>query len=226
MSFEPENSPELLDQGPLEPVAESTPTIEPPIVNKPKLWSRNSLWRDVVEIALLVIMIYTLVNLATARAIVEGNSMQPNFQPKQLIVVNRFAYYFGEPHRGDVIVLHNPTNLNDDDLIKRVIGLPGDTIKIVEGRVYINGVMVSEPYIVKFCDTGCDGTWTLGQNQYFVLGDNRSNSLDSHIFGPINRALIVGQAWIRYWPLQDAQMIPHPDYPDLTKQFTVPKDAN
>lgn len=226
MSFDPENPSELLaPEYPAVPVDSDT-SAQQPTPFRPKLWSRNALWRDVAEIALLVITIYTLVNLATARAIVEGNSMQPNFQPKQLIVINRFAYYFGEPQRGDVIVLHNPTNLNDDDLIKRIIGLPGDRVQIVNGRVYVNGVMLNEPYIVKFCETGCDGTWTLGQAEYFVLGDNRSNSLDSHIFGPINRSLIVGQAWIRYWPLQDAQMIPHPDYPNLNKQFTVPKDSN
>lgn len=209
----------------------STPTsalsLEPPApvtVERPRLSSHNALWRDAMEILVLIVTIYTLVNLATARAIVEGDSMQPNFQPKQLIIVNRFVYYFGEPHRGDVIVLHNPKNPNED-FIKRLIGLPGETVVIKEGRVYINDRLLDEPYIPKFCTAGCDGTWTIEPDNYFVLGDNRSNSYDSHMFGTINRDLIVGQAWIRYWPPQNMGMIPHPGYLNLTGQYTAPSQT-
>ncbi len=194
---------------------------------------RRGLWRDAIEMVALIVVIYTFVNLTTARAIVEGPSMQPNFYTGQLIIVNLFAYYFAPPARGDVIVLHNPSedcksviqqnasvlillpnNVSNgcDDLIKRVIGLPGETVDIKGGRVSINGVPIDEPYIAHFCDRGCDGTWHLKPNQYFILGDNRANSYDSHAFGPIDLSLIVGQAWIRYWPLPDAQAIPHPTY--------------
>lgn len=193
-------------------------------IDRPRLASRNALWRDALEILVLIVTIYTLVNLATARAIVEGDSMQPNFHPKQLIIVNRFVYYFGQPRRGDVIVLHNPKNPSED-FIKRLIGLPGETIRIKEGRVYIDDKLLDEPYIPRFCTAGCDGTWTTGPNEYFVLGDNRSNSYDSHMFGPIDRDLIVGQAWIRYWPPSDIGMIPHPGYLNLTGQYTVPTNT-
>jgi signal peptidase I len=178
---------------------------------RPGLTRHRAIWRDVFEIVLLVVTIYTLVNLATARAVVEGQSMQPNFYTGQLVIVNRFAYYFASPQRGDVIVLHDPLDPTQD-FIKRVMGLPGETIQIREGRVYVNGTELDEPYITDFCRAGCDGTWTVKPDEYFVLGDNRSNSFDSHSFGPISRQLIVGQAWIRYWPPQDMGFIQHPGY--------------
>ncbi len=211
----------------------------------PGLSSRRGWWRDILEIVALIVIIYTLVNLSTARAIVEGPSMQPNFYTGQLVIVNRFAYYFSQPQRGDVVVLNNPTDACKDfvknknvieipfltqtdtngqceDLIKRVVGLPGETIQIKEGRVYANGTLLDEPYIEKFCTVGCDGTWHLGPDEYMVLGDNRTNSYDGHNFGPINRRLIVGQAWIRYWPLPVAGMIPHPAYGQVSTTYTAP----
>ncbi|HLY28414.1 MAG TPA: signal peptidase I, partial [Aggregatilineales bacterium] len=135
-----------------------------------------------------------------------------------------FAYFYSEPQRGDVVIVHNPRqecrtaapdDPNCEDLIKRVIALPGEYVQIKEGRVYINNGHdpIQEPYIKDFCQ-GCDGSWILDSQHYFILGDNRNNSWDSHAFGPIPRDLIVGQAWIRYWPLQDEGLIPHPTYDD------------
>ncbi len=188
-----------------------------PVVKRPTLLSRNTILRDVLEIALLIATIYTLVNLATARAVVEGASMQPNFYTGQLVIVNRFAYYFANPQRGDVIVLHDPQD-PAQDFIKRVVGLPGEVIQIKEGRVYANGTLLDEGYIPRFCTTGCDGTWSLDDTQYFVLGDNRPNSHDSHSFGPLDRKLIVGKAWIRYWPPQDFGMVPHQEYGPVSSE--------
>src|SRR5262249_30318833 len=113
--------------------------------------------------------------------------------------------------RGDVIVLHDPGNPNQD-FIKRVIGLPGEKVEIKKGRVYANGELLDEPYIAEFCTNGCDGSWEIKAGQYFVLGDNRAHSYDGHSCGPVNRSLIVGQAWIRYWPLSDIGVIQHPRY--------------
>ena len=219
------------------PGALSVPLVEAPPLDQPTIRpARRGLWRDLLEMVVLVVVIYTLVNLMTARAIVEGPSMQPNFYTDQLIIVNLFSYYFAPPHRGDVIVLHNPsdsckdviarnegtavlipnnTTSSCDDLIKRVIGLPNETIQIKGGRVSINGVQIDEPYIAHFCEAGCDGIWHTSAEQYFVLGDNRSNSYDGHAFGPINRSLIVGRAWIRYWPPAVMGAIPQPSYGPL-----------
>lgn len=194
---------------------------EPVRIKRPGLLSRNALWRDVIEVVLLIAIIYTFVNLATARAVVEGSSMQPNFATGQLVIVNRFAYFFSSPQRGDVVVLHNPSN-NNEDYIKRVIGLPNEYVQIRDGRVYVNGMMLDEPYIAKFCKAGCDGTWQLDADEYFVLGDNRGSSHDSHSFGPIKGSLIVGQAWVRYWPLPDFSVIDHPRYDPVPQDFTPP----
>jgi signal peptidase I len=199
------------------PESREVESISPEKVRKPGLSPRNTLWRDVIEIVFLIVIIYTLVNLSTARAVVEGSSMQPNFETGQLVIVNRFAYYFNNPERGDVIVLHNPKNANED-FIKRVVGLPGEIVEIKEGRVYANGIRLEEPYIENFC-ANCDKAWTLGPDEYFVLGDNRRNSHDSHSFGPIKRDLIVGQAWIRYWPPKDFALIHHPDYGPIPSFF-------
>jgi signal peptidase I len=187
-----------------------------PINRGPIVHPRQHIWRDMFEFALLLISIYALVNLTTARAVVEGISMQPNFFTGQLIVVNRLIYYFAKPARGDVIVLHDPEDPSQD-FIKRVVGLPGEQIAIRAGRVYVNGTMLEEPYIATFC-TSCDGTWELDADHYFVLGDNRPNSHDSHAFGPLDRRLIVGKAWLRYWPFPDFGFIPSQLYGSISSQ--------
>lgn len=184
-----------------------------PSAPKPALRRKRSPFRDIFELVLLVLLTFTPINLMTARAIVKGPSMLPTFRTDNLVIVNRMAYFFSRPQRGDVVVLHNPNNPQGDDLIKRIVALPGETVEIRGGVVFINGVQLNEPYVREYC--GCNGTWTLGVNQYFVLGDNRNNSYDSHNFGPIDRSLIVGQAWIKYWPLAEFEFVHHPRYDNL-----------
>jgi len=184
---------------------------------RPRLHSKHSLLRDVLEIALLVLMTFTPINLVTARAIVDGPSMQPTLYTGDLVIVNRAAYFFRAPQRGDVIVLRNPRSAQGDDLIKRVIGLPNETVELRNGRVYINGTLLEEPHVRAFCGLGCNGKWMLSTSQYFVLGDNRPQSYDSHNFGPVEQRLIVGQAWIRYRPLSSFTMIEHPTYASLAR---------
>jgi signal peptidase I len=181
------------------------------MITRPTLHQNRRLWRDVADILLLIAGIYAFVNLMTSRAIVEGSSMEPNFFTHDLVIVNRAVYFFASPQRGDVVVLHNPNNA-DQDFIKRVIGLPNEHIDIRGGQTYINGQLLDEPYISRLCPSYCDGEWQLGPDEYFVLGDNRPHSHDSHSFGPIKRQMIVGQAWIKYWPLNAFEIIHHPDY--------------
>jgi signal peptidase I len=187
---------------------------------RPRLASPRSLVREAFETMLLIVSIYCLVNLSTARYVVEGASMAPNFQTDQFIIVSRVAYLFGAPARGDVIVFHNPQDPSHD-FIKRVIGLPGETVQILDGKAYINGAPIDEPYVAELCKNQvCDRTWTLDADHYIVLGDNRSHSHDSHSFGPLDRSLIIGKAWIRYWPPPDWSLIPHYDYGPL--RYTSP----
>ncbi len=175
------------------------------ISRKPHLW-------ETAQTLLLALSIFCLANLTTARYVVEGPSMIPNFDNDQFIIVSRLAYLFGKPARGDVIVFHNPQNPSQD-FIKRLIGLPGETIQIKSGKVYANDTPLDEPYVAELCQNQqCDGTWILDAEHYFVLGDNRSHSHDSHNFGPLDRSLIIGRAWIRYWPPQAWSIIPHHDF--------------
>ena len=164
------------------------------------------------ETLLIILSVYAAVNLITARYVVDGPSMEPNFITGQFIVVNRLLYWFASPARGDVIVFHNPEDPSRD-LIKRVIGLPDETIRIEDGSVYVNGKLLLEPYVKSLCaNHRCDSTWTLDATHYLVLGDNRNQSHDGHNFGPLDRTLIVGRAWARYWPPTAWGMIPSVSY--------------
>jgi signal peptidase I len=160
--------------------------------------------RELVDTAALVIAIFTLVNLASARYIVEGDSMLPNFETNQYLIVSRVNYLFGEPERGDVVVFHYPHD-PDEDYIKRVVGVPGDTIEIRDTRVYVNGEPIDEPYTLEPCTPGrCpDTSVTLGEDEFWMMGDNRNNSSDSRSFRAVHRSYIVGEALIRYAPIED-----------------------
>lgn len=173
---------------------------------RPRLQLTNSLQsvREIGETILLIVVIYTLVNLASARFIVDGPSMQPNFETGQFVLVSRVNYLVSEPQRGDVVVFKYPGN-PQEDYIKRVIGTPGDTVEIRDALVYVNGVQLDEPYINEPClPSRCpDNVWELGADEFFVMGDNRNHSSDSRAFGPVKRDLIIGEALVRYWPPQD-----------------------
>lgn len=170
---------------------------------------RRSVIREIIDIAVLVVVIYTLVNLLSARFIVDGPSMQPNFETGQFVLVNRIGYLMTEPARGDVIVFRSP-DASEFDLIKRIIGLPGETINITNQQLFVGNEVLDEPYIN--APPRYSGTWTLGPEEYFVLGDNRNNSRDSHNFGPLSRTNIIGQAAIVYWPPESWGLIQSHSY--------------
>jgi signal peptidase I len=184
-------------------------------VPRPALQNQSGfrLVRELIETAALIAVLYALVNLTTARFIVDGPSMEPNFRTGQYLIVSRVNYLFGTPARGDIVVFHYP-NDPDEDYIKRVIGLPGDLVEIRDTRVYVNGEMLDEPYINEPCDAGrCrDNRWQLDDDEYFVMGDNRNHSSDSRAFGPVNVRFIVGEALIRYFPVSDWGLLTHLGY--------------
>lgn len=162
--------------------------------------------RELVHVALIVIVLYVLINLLIPRFLVEGTSMEPTFHNHERIVVSRIDYVLGEPQRGDVIVFNH---VEDTYLIKRIIGLPGERIDLKDGKVYVNDVWLEETYTEGICvSRSCkEKTWLLGDDEYFVLGDNRSSSMDSHNFGPIRMSQIVGKVRMRYWPLDQFDWI-------------------
>ena len=141
--------------------------------------------------------------------------MEPNFYENDYLIVDELSYRLGEVRRGDVVVFRPPTGI-EDHYIKRVIGLPGETIEIKDGRItifnstYPNGTPLEEEYLSDF--TSGHQRVTLSLNEYFVLGDNRDESLDSRKFGPVNEDLIVGRVWIRGLPLDSLGVIDLPIY--------------
>jgi signal peptidase I len=153
---------------------------------------------EILQTVALAGVFYLAISLLTARVVVEGPSMRPTLLSGEWIVVNRLTYKVGSPQRGDVIVFLPPTNAQTDDLIKRVIGLPGEELEIRNGSVWINGAPLNETYISG--TTYPDDRWVLGADELFVMGDNRGLSLDSRSFGPVAMKEVVGKAWLIYWP--------------------------
>jgi len=129
---------------------------------------------------------------------VQGLSMVPTFESGELLLTEKLSYRLYRPQRGDVIVFEAPVSRNAD-FIKRIIGLPGETVKIEDGSIYINGQKLEENYTSS--PTQGNETVTVGSNEYFVLGDNRSASSDSRSFGTIKKRTIRGKAWLVYWPI-------------------------
>lgn len=172
-------------------------TLDGEIPPQPK----SGRWAIVLESLQTIVLaglFYLVISLVTARVVVDGPSMRPTLISGEWIVVNRLTYKFGLPHRGDVIVFLPPTNAQTDDLIKRVVGLPGETVETRDGAVWIDGKVLDEPYAAGISTP--DNQWQLGAGQLFVMGDNRQLSLDSRSFGPISLHQVVGRAWIIYWP--------------------------
>lgn len=168
--------------------------------------------RELVETALLAAIIWLAVNFATARYVVEGSSMEPNLHSGQFLIVSRLSYEFGEPQRGDVIVFDYPNNPSDD-YVKRIIGLPGDSVRIENGVVYVNDVVLDEPYLTHSIPQFYEGQWQrVPDEQYFVLGDNRRASSDSRNWGMLSEDLIIGKAWLSYWPVNEWGIVPHHEF--------------
>jgi signal peptidase I len=167
-------------------------------------------WRQIAETVVFTVLIYGTLEVATGRFRVDGPSMQPNLHTGQFVFADRLAYYLGSPRRGDVVVVHPPPE-PEEAFIKRVIGLPGETVEIAAGVVMVNGRALDEPYLA--APPNYTGTWRLAESEYLVLGDNRINSSDSHIWGPVQRRAIAAKALLVYWPLRAWTVIEHAHLP-------------
>lgn len=195
-----------LEESRPQPVTLPTPA-EPITVEKPEQGQPTEvIIREIVETLLLTLFIFWIVNTATGRFRIEGHSMMPTLQEGEYIIINKLSYYLDEPERGDIIVLRFP-NDRTRDFIKRVIGVPGDHIEIANGEVKVNGVALEEPYLN--APPSYTGSWTVPPDQFFVLGDNRNNSHDSHNWNFLPRSDIVGKAWIIYWRPENWGLVPH-----------------
>jgi signal peptidase I len=167
-----------------------------------------SFFIDIVETVLLALVLFLVINALSARVRVENVSMKPTLQPGEFLLVNRVAYKLGEPSIGDIVVFHAPGD-SDLDYIKRVIGLPGDQVRIENGMVYVNDQPLYEPYISD--QPSYSGVWDVPVDEYFVLGDNRNNSSDSHLWGFVPMDDIVGRALLIYWPFSEITILSNPD---------------
>lgn len=162
---------------------------------------------DVIETLVLSLVLFLAINAISARIRVDGYSMEPTLHTGEFVIVNRIAYVIGDVERGDIIVFHYPRN-PEQEYIKRVIGLPGDEIKVQNGTVYVNGEALAEPYIK--APPAYQGSWTVAADSLFVLGDNRNNSSDSHNWGEVPMELIIGEAVFVYWPPTEWGVIEKP----------------
>jgi signal peptidase I len=163
------------------------------------LWGRDMLFSLAVSF-FIITFLYQPVR-------VEGTSMLPRLGDQDRLFINKFVYHFAEIHRGDVVVFHYPRD-PQKSYIKRVIAVPGDDLRIDDGRTYINGRLLPEPYVPRrFHDSRSQDVMVIQPDQYFVMGDHRSISSDSRDFGPVPRDLIYGKAAFVYWPAEDMGVI-------------------
>lgn len=168
----------------------------------------GSVLRELVETVVLTLVIFFLVRTVMQNYRIDGISMEPNFQNGQFLIINKLSYKLGQPRRGDVIVFHYPRDPSRD-FIKRVIGLPGQTVEVRSGQVIIDGKPIDEPYGP--APGSYDAPPTLvPPNDLFVLGDNRNNSSDSHSWGLLPMDKVIGRAIVSYWPPSEWRIISNP----------------
>lgn len=154
--------------------------------------------REMLVTLTVALAMFMVLQLTIQSSVVVGSSMEPNLQDGQRLVVSKAAYFFKKPQRGDVVVFYSLSNQHTE-FIKRVIGLPGDTVAVKDGTVLVNGNPVLEPHIADPPHYTLSPQ-TVSENSYFVLGDNRNNSNDSHFGWTVPRQNIVGKGWLSIWP--------------------------
>ena len=207
----------------METIEPAEPVTSSEAVSLPRHRSLRHIVRELTESIVMAVVLYAIIATLVGRYQILNISMEPNFHEGQRVVVSRLGRLLTDVahaedghsndslglKRGQVAVLFPTAAHAEPPLIKRVIGLPGETITIAQGQVAINGQPIDEPYLnglATQCFQNC--TVTLGTGQYFVLGDNRPNSLDSRSFGPVTADNIIGQVVLRYWPLDKLEIYP------------------
>lgn len=235
------------------PDIQTTATDGGAAVDEQAKTKKPSLIREVIETLILALIIFVAVRAVVLNFRVEGLSMSPNFHNSEMLLVNRNVYFhfdlnaalnwipgvnrkgqdivypFHPPQRGDVIVFNPPIPNADKPFIKRVIGLPGETVEVKNEGVYVDGVRLDEPYL-HGVQTECYQTVacppvTVPKGYIFVMGDNRGNSEDSRAFGPVPINNIIGKAWVTYWPPDDIGIVPHHSYPGIPEPTSTPGNA-
>ena len=173
--------------------------------------ARNlSVWRELVETILPALCIALTIYLFLGRTItVKGQSMEPNLHGKQRLIVDLVSYRFRSPQRGEIIVFGVPESVSEIPLIKRIVGIPGDTVETRQGAAYLNNQRLDEPYLAEMT-LGRMTPRLVPEGHVFVLGDNRNHANDSRYFGMVPYDHIIGRAWISYWPIEDVGLLKLP----------------
>ena len=190
--------------------------------------------RELLEAVILALIVFLLVQTSIRNFKVDGSSMHPTLEGGQYLLVNKLVYFridtkrlsriipfwdverpsrhfaFHPPRRGEVIVFRFPVDPKKD-FVKRVVGLPGEEVKLREGKVYVDDVALVEPYLTGDSTTvpvpNGRNRWRLGKEEYFVLGDNRGSSNDSRTWGAVPEKNVVGKVWVVYWPFSELQLL-------------------
>jgi signal peptidase I len=183
---------------------------------------------EVVETLVLTVLIFLGIQTFVAQPYkVQQTSMETTLLPEQYVLVDKLTPRWSEYTRGDIVVFDPPrtwTSGGGVPFIKRVIGVPGDTVEIREGSVFVNGVELDEPYLYADGDGDPEPTdptaggateWLVPDGQLLVMGDHRQDSADSRTFGPIEISHVIGRAWLRYWPFDTFGVLPNPTHPEL-----------
>ncbi len=190
----------------------------------------NSAIREIIETIALAGFLFLLLHTSVQNYRVEGPSMFPQLEDKELVLANKAVFLnvdlaraarflpwlnpvigeqwfpFHPPEGGDVVVFQNPRDPAGADFVKRVIGEPGDVVEIVQGHVLVNGEKLDEPYLEEFSQDTYTAV-TIPSDEYFVMGDNRRRSEDSRHFGTVHRDNIIGKVWLSYWPLDQFGLV-------------------
>jgi signal peptidase I len=174
---------------------------------------------EFVQSIVLALSVFVLVYLFVAQPNeVKGNSMLPNFEDREYLLTDKLTYQFSLPKRGDVIVFKAPPSEpcaeSECEYIKRIMGIPGDRVKVENGQVYLNGNLLNQSFLPidfvtdpgMFCNEGEEKT--VPEGMYLAFGDNRSHSRDGREFGPITKSSIVGKAFFKYWPVKSFGLVP------------------
>jgi len=194
----------------------AVPESDPPSESERKVWYARVLdvLGEITHIVIISLAIIVPIRYFLIQPFyVKGASMEPNFYDHEYLIIDELSYRFKPVQRGDVVVFRYPNDPRQY-FIKRVIALPGESVKVADGRVTIfnaehpEGLSLDEKAYLGSLRTSGDEEIKLGTNEYFLLGDNRTASLDSRIFGPVSDALIVGRVWLRGWPPERIALFP------------------
>jgi signal peptidase I len=179
------------------------PSADLPVAQANKPRSRTVRW--IIEAVVIVAAAFVLALLVQQFLVkpfaIPSPSMEPTLVEGDRVLVNRLVYHFHSPHRGDVIVFHPPNRPGSDPFIKRVVAVGGDTIEVRDGYLYVNGVRQAEDYIKEHPIVGDYERTVVPEGYVWAMGDNRNNSGDSRVFGPVSLDAIMGEAFAVYWPV-------------------------